>query len=186
MLLITILGWCVLSNAQSMYFPLEKGQEMIYAYGEDFNQGNNDLRFITKVLDSTKVVNDKTYFIVIGLYGSQGNLEKIKESYTRKAADGTVFLLDDNALKESIVIKPTLTVGDTWNRSNGELISTVELISLKGTLKSPSATYSDCLVLESLENGVKVRSYFQQGKGMVGMTMMTEEKEKLFTYLISE
>lgn len=186
--LFIILFTCLLvpfTNAQSNYFPIEPGMELVYAYSDMFNQGDAALRSKTTMLKEKKTLNGKAYIVNQTSYGSNGNFQVIASSYARKADDGTVYVLPDSKEKEFVMMSANPKTGDVWTRKSddGKNLE-MKVISTSKSVKTPVKTYSDCLVLETTEAGTTLRSYFKNDVGMVAIFMVVEGKEQLFTYLV--
>ena len=187
-LIFVLISICNFSNAQSNYFPLEKGATFTYAYGSELYQGAyDDKRFKVKILNTTKMIDGKEYFISETSSGSGDNYALIATSYMRAGKDGSIYSLPDEDGEEYITIPAALKIGKTWTTTNGEVTYTTRVADLNGTIKTATKSYSNCLVVEQKDqNGMLTRTYSQEGVGMVATTLIKEGSEQIFIYLVTE
>jgi hypothetical protein len=185
-LIFVLISICNFSNAQSNYFPLEKGATFTYAYGSELYQGAyDDKRFKVKILNTTKVIDGKEYFISETSSGSGDNYALIATSYMRAGKDGSILTLQDE--EEYITVPAVPKIGKTWTTTNGEVTYTTRVADLNGTINTATKTYSNCLVLEQKDqNGMLTRTYSQEGVGMVATTLLKDGSEQIFFYLVNE
>lgn len=190
LLTIFLTGFINLSYAQSEYLMMEKGKVFKYKYGNVYSAGqvNEDMIVKIDVLNTTKMIGGKEYLTVQSSTGSDGNFSVIMTSYTRFANDGTVYtILEDEMDKETVMLKAPLKVGDFWeDKGYGGETSSKKILGFNGSITTPTATYSDCLVLETKENGALSKSYFKKNVGMVATTVTVGGTEKIFIYLLED
>jgi hypothetical protein len=186
-LILFLTGFSNYIYCQSNYYPLEKGQVFTFAFGDDFNNGDSGLRSKIEFLESTTTINGKEYFVSQNSFGKDGNFTVVGKFYTRIGQNGSIYVLDsEDSSKESLTLDQPLSVGKSWEQSNMGTNTTVKVVDMNGSIKTPNKTYSNCLVLESIEQGNTYRSYFQKDVGSVAITMVVGGEEKVFTYLVNE
>jgi hypothetical protein len=174
------------SFGQSSFFPIKKGAVLTYAYGKELYQGHNvdvsQLRMTVKILNETKVINGKDYFIL-----ETSSAGSTFRSYLRIGRDGSVLGMREDETKESILMKKSLAVGDSWTTTQMGSKITNKVIDLDGTIKTPNKIYMKCLVIQqSYDDGNVLTGYYQENLGSVAVTLTTGDGEKLFNYLIDE
>ncbi|MEM6829787.1 MAG: hypothetical protein AAF551_04675 [Bacteroidota bacterium] len=185
LLLLTGIWNC--SFGQSSYFPIKKGTTLTYAYSDELYKGQSvdvsQLKMTVKVLNETQSINGKDYFVS---ETSTGGLAPDFKSYIRIGNDGSILSMEEGETEESLMMKKSPTVGDSWitNKKAGE--SKNKVVGLDGTIKTPAGTYTNCLVLEIFENGTMSKGYFKENLGMVAVSVMMGGSEKLFVYLVDE
>lgn len=171
---------------QSDYFPIEQGSVYTYAYSKALYEGQNfdvsNLSMTVEVLDETKVIDGKEYYVS----QTSTSFTSPQKAYMRVAGDGSIYVIQEEGGEEAVMMSNSPAVGDTWDTYKGSGKVEGKVIALDGTVKTPITTYTGCLVLEYTENGATSRGYFYPGKGMVAVTVLIEGKEMLFVYLISE
>lgn len=186
-IVLLLVKFCHYSFGQSSYYPLKKGETLTYAYGKELYQGQNidvsQRRMTVKILDEPQAINGKDYFVVETT--SNGVATDVK-SYLRVGGDGAILGIQEGETQESIIMKKSPAVGDTWVTNRGGIQSTSSILELDGTIKTPAKTFENCLVLESVQNGSTTKGYFQRGLGMVAITMIVGDLEKLFIYMVNE
>ena len=164
--------------AQSEYFPLSTGQVSYLRYSDDFNNGDASLQMKMKVLEETKTIDGKEYFVLENSYGSGYDLSVISTSYMREAGDGKVVGMWEENPEEQVFLQKPYRVGNSWDIINMGVASTSTIVDVSGAI----AGFSGCLVLEVDSDGTVVRSYFKEDVGLVAMSMMIEGKETLMVY----
>ncbi len=157
----------------------------MYAYSSTFNQGDESLRAKTVILREAKTINGKTYQQSQTSYCSKGNFKVIATSCARKGSDGSVYVLQDPKAKEFMMMKANPKKGEVWTKTSddGKKLK-MTVIHTSKSIQTPTSSYSDCLVLETVENGTTLRSYFKDNVVMVAIFRVMEGKEQLFTYLV--
>lgn len=187
MILVLIAIWNF-SNAQSSYFPLNKGAVFTYAYGSELYQGAyDDKRIKVSILSTTKIIDGKEYFISETSTGSDKSYSTLTTSYVRIGTDGSILATQDVGEQEYTTIQASPKVGNTWPSKNGKLTCITRVVNLDGTIKTANKTFTNCLVLEQkTEDGRTMKSYFKEDLGMVATTIIMDGSEKIFIYLVSE
>ena len=179
-----LLGIANFSIAQSSYFPIKKGSIMTYAYSKELYQGQNfdvsQLKMTVTISTETKNIDGMEYFISTT---STGGLSPNFTSYFRIDSDGAIWAISEEGKQESIMMNKNPKVGDTWTTSKGSFKSTSKVIDLSGSITTPTGSYSDCMVVESTENGATSKAYFHPGTGMVAVAVSMGGSDKLFVYL---
>ncbi|MEL6562709.1 MAG: hypothetical protein AAFQ94_31360 [Bacteroidota bacterium] len=190
LLIMCLTGVFSLSYAQSEYLMMEKGKVFKYKYGNVYGPGLVDEGTILKVevLNATKTIEGKEYLTVQSSTGSDGNFSVDLTSYTRVSGNGSVYTrLEDEINKETVMLRAPLKVGDSWEEKGfGGETASKKIIGFDGSITTPTATYSDCLVLETQQNGTQSKSYFKKNIGMVATTVTMGGEEKLFIYLLED
>ncbi|NRB61721.1 MAG: hypothetical protein HRU40_01600 [Saprospiraceae bacterium] len=173
------------SNGQSDYFPVEKGKTWTYAFGAEIYKGTpyENYQSEVKILEDTETINGTTYFIAQNATGDPKGNKTTLISYFRFSDDGSLISKNSKNSEELIIMKKTPQVGDTYRSQNG---GTSKVIDTNATLKTPESTYDNCLMLEIKEEQSTLRSYYQKNIGMIATTIIQNNTEKIFIYLISE
>lgn len=186
--ILVFIAICKFSNGQSNYYPIEKGATFTYAYGNELYDGSySKMRSQISILNTTKIIDGKEYFMFETSSGSEDNYSVIASSYARVGEDGSIFALEKEGNQEYLTLKTPLKLGATWSSKSGQLTSTIKVINLDGTIKTANTTYANCLVVEQKTEDERImRSYFKEGIGMVATTMIVDDSEKVFIYLVNE
>jgi hypothetical protein len=183
-LLSLLIGFCASVYAQHPYYPLKKGAVYTYAYSKTFYEGQgidvSKMNMHVKTLNETKAVNGNTYMIT---ETSTGMGTDALRSYIRQKPDGSVAGMTEGEKTESIFLPASPSKGDTWTSSTGGAKAKVTIIDLDGSIRTPLKDYTGCLVMESSQDGMATRSYFQKGVGLVAISMVIGGDEKLFVFL---
>ncbi len=185
-LILSILAGLTLTSStapNNSYYPLQKGQVRIYKYTETFRT-EPDQTFKMEVLNDTKTINGKVYFVVESSLSSKGEYNLITTTHTRINDKGAIFAIGDQDQEEMVFPTEPITVNQTWENTANDKITTTKVINLSGSIETPAKIFKNCLVLEiTSDNGI-VHSYSQKGVGLVAMSLIIEKEEKLFTYLV--
>ena len=170
------------SNAQSSYFPLTPGTTLSYAFGSEIYGGTpyENYKSEVTIAETTETIDGKEYFISENRTGNTKGDQTVIRTYFRYRTDGSLVSKTDKTTEEIVVMNSTPKVGDTHSSQNNGI---TKVIDLKGTIKTPISTYSDCLVIEIIENQTTLRSYYKKNIGMIATTMVKDEKEMFFIYL---
>jgi len=186
LLMITVLiVLCGYSKGQHSYFPVEKGMSMTYAFGSEIYKGTpyETYQSTVKILEETETIEGKEYFVSESSTGNKESDPTVITSYCRFGSDGSLFSKANKTANEILVLKKTPKVGDKNTSQQG---GTSEVVDLNATIKTPTDTYSECLMIEVKENETLSRMYYQKNTGMVATTMVIEGNEKIFIYLLSK
>ena len=177
------LGFFSHSNAQDSYFPLEKGKVSIFKYNELFNRGDSTLSFKLTILEETKQIKGKEYFIVEASYESEISHSSLSISYMRRGENGSIFALETEESEETIFLDKPYTIGKSWQQVANGVTVNAKIVNDKGSIKVPGKTFTNCLVIETENSGVTIHSYFQENTGLVATVMIAEGQETVMTYL---
>lgn len=185
LIIIVLIGIWNYSNGQSSYFPVEKGMSWTYAYGAEIYGGTpyEDYTCDVTILDSNEVFDGKEYYISEASMGSgEGDNTEIR-TYFRIGNDGSLISKVDEKTEEFVSMSKTPKVGDVYGSQQG---GSTKVLDLDATIKTPTTTYTDCLLMEISDDQTTTRVYYQKNIGMVATTLVAEGSEKLFIYLVSE
>ncbi|MEW4925136.1 hypothetical protein [Algibacter sp. 2305UL17-15] len=123
--------------------------------------------FYVEKLVGKKKLNNKTYKEFTQTWES-GHVAYL---YLREH-DGIIFQFEECCSDDTIRIPKQPKNGLTWKSADG--LSSYEIITLKGKLKTPICTYKNLLVLKSIfENGT-FTFYYQKGYGYIGAVQNKE------------
>lgn len=180
-----LLGLCNNLHAQSDYFPVEIGASWKYAFGAELYAGTPYEHYSTyvEILDASETIDGKDYFVSKTSMGSGDSDMTVIQTYFRYGKDGALIAKAGKDKPEIISMNQTPKVGDTHASQQG---GTSKVIDLNASIKTPTKTYTNCLLLEIRENNTVSRAYYEKNKGMVATTIMAEGSEKIFMYLVSE
>jgi len=111
-----------------------------------------------------ETINGMDYFVSETFYGSGDDFSVIAQTYARVADDGSVLILESKeSTQESVMVYRDMTVCKRWrNVAEEGKVTTMEVKQLDGKIITPAQRCVDCLVLESEEKGVVMRSYFMK------------------------
>ena len=173
------------SYGQSPYFPVEKGTTQTYAYGSEMYAGTpyEDYTVKVRVLNDTQMIDGKEYLVSESAMGGKSGDPLVTTTYMRVGDDGTIYGKTDKEAAEEVFMKENPAVGDSFVSQSGGL---TKVTDMSGSIETPTDAYSDCLVVESEENGMMLKSYFQKNVGLIATTMVDEGNEKIFFYLIED
>lgn len=182
---ITLMAVWTYSNGQSKFFPLTKGTTWVYSFGKEI-YGGTPYEYYTnkvKILDITETIGGIEYFVSETSTGSGNDNRTTITTYFRFGKDGSIISKSDKTAKELVAMKKDPNVGDTYESRQG---GTSKVINLNASIKTENKTYTGCLLIETIENQTIFRTYYQKHIGMVATTIVSDGKERIFTYLVSK
>jgi len=165
----------VLSSLQAFsqnYSPLKKGLSWKY----ELTTGGT---IFTEIINDKHIINGKEFFVFQRTY-SRGEKQLV---YTRIDSLGNEVQYNPDTGNESISIPNEIKLNKTWANEDGTWIH--QISSLHERLGTPSETYEDCLVIESVKiisknKRIKYKLYFIENLGFVGLKV----NGKLNLYLL--
>jgi len=171
------------------YFPLKPGNKWHYEWigsevtlevesqPQEFN-GNTYWAIVDSTpevaFDSSRIVFEGTTYWI---YRKARLGMSIATMFCRKDAEGNTYSYDDELIIESLLIPKQIKEGHTWMSSDKRL--EFKIVSTKGTFKSNSSVFKDCLVIStrvlrprypgaSFDPSVVFFNYFGEGVGYLG------------------
>ena len=173
------------TEAQTSYFPVEKGSKWTYAYGKEIYGGTpyEDYKFEVEILENEETIDGKEYFVSKGkMVGGKGD-DVVVTSYFRFVNDGSIITRQDKATEEIVQFSNEPKVGDKFGSQQD---GSSKVLDLNATITTPTTTHSNCLMVEVAASESTTRVYYQKNIGMVATTMIMDGSEKIFIYLLSK
>lgn len=158
--LFTIIAGGSSVEAQTEYFPLDRGNVWIY-------RSDRDVR--TVEAGSYRVFGDQAYFSVTGMPDS--------DEWLRLAGDGTLYGYDEESRSERVVARFGASEGDSYEAFAGPCSARATIASRKTNYKGPIGQFDNALEIRYTESACRdagiTREVYLPWVGLVERTETT-------------
>jgi hypothetical protein len=155
------------------YFPIEPGKK--WTYGNVRSEAPNMTMFIGEEeveWEGEQYLQMKTLTVV-----DSTNQESVPSVLLRKGKKGDLYGINLAISEDEFLFFPGKPEeGMSWTGLSG--LSRIS--EMDGSLETPAGIFRNCVVVESIAGTAKAYTYYQEGKGMVGMTV----EDRLLMYLV--
>lgn len=173
-------------NTQNQFYPLAKGKKWIYKYSESFSNTPGQ-KSIAEILRESQTINGKEYLVIQTSLGTDESSSVIQSAYVRNGDNGSILGIDDAKQTKEYTFLPEKpwNKGTSWQSDINGNSTTSTIVNINGNITTPEKTYTNCLVVEVNSGQTLIRSYYKENIGIVAVSLIISNDEKLLQYLIS-
>jgi hypothetical protein len=154
------------------------------SYTKEFNTGTKPQYLVINSLEQQVSINDTIYTPIVTELIQNDTVKNTFTTYSRTSPSGTTYIRYSKDSNEQIYLPKSIEAGTKWETNAFGIKQQYHITSLNGTLKTPSGTYTNCMILQTINSGSITYAYIQQNNGLVGTTIEIEKQEKLMNYYI--
>ncbi|WP_338766139.1 hypothetical protein WAF17_03180 [Bernardetia sp. ABR2-2B] len=155
-------------SSESEYFPIKEGNSWTHATTK--SEYAEAKEYTTKVLDEGYTKNGKDYLTIKQTYKDGTELST---TYARTDDEGNIYSISpyiEKGEKEFLALPADIDMGKTWTVFEG---MNYKVTSMDATVETPTKKYTDCLLIETVDEDGKttMKNYYLKGIGSVAVSM---------------